>query len=158
MLTKIFKLQEKLDNAMAKVHNISQEEVSNKKILALLVEIGEFANELSSFKYWKKNKNTNKENILFEYADCMHFFASFYVQLKINKDVKPVIGNDLNDMFIELFQNTAILKNNINENNLDKAFAIYLGIGEKIGLSNQEIEEYYIKKNQINYERIKNNY
>ncbi len=158
MLSRIYELQKKLDKAMVKAHGISQKEVSNKKVLALLVEISEFANELSTFKYWKKNKNWNHENILLEYADCMHFFTSFYVQLKINKDIKPIIMDDVNEMFLELFKKVSLLKDNINEKSLDDAFAIYLGIAQKIGLNWEEVERYYIKKNKINFERIQNNY
>lgn len=158
IINNIYDLQQKLDDAIEVAHGVKPKEVSNKKVLAALVEISEFANELSTFKYWKKNKNINHENTLLEYADGLHFFISFYVQLEIRKEIKPFIEGDINEMFIKLFKYTADLYNNINEELLDKAFSIYLGIAELTKLDWEEVEEFYIKKNKINFERIKNNY
>ena len=44
--------------------------------IALLVEIGEFANELKTFKHWKKQTEINWEKAKEELIDCLHFFLS----------------------------------------------------------------------------------
>jgi len=47
----IFEMQKALDESIHKTHNVSFEETLDKKVLALLVEVGEFANEIKPFKY-----------------------------------------------------------------------------------------------------------
>ena len=154
----IFAKQQKLDKAIEKAHGIKQKDIVNNKIIALLVEIGEFANEIACFKYWKKNKNINNKNVLEEYADGIHFFMSFYVQLGICKNVKPNVLEDLNDMFIQLYKTVSLLKDNVSIEQLDKSFSLFLGIGQKLNFDWKEVESSYLLKNKINFERIKNNY
>ena len=48
----------------------------NDRILALFTEVGEFANETESFKYWKENKKDNREKQLEEYLDILFFYLS----------------------------------------------------------------------------------
>jgi dimeric dUTPase (all-alpha-NTP-PPase superfamily) len=48
---KLFEIQKKLDLAIHKKHNIIEEKIIEKKIIALYVEISEFINEVASFKY-----------------------------------------------------------------------------------------------------------
>lgn len=159
ILSRIYEMQKKLDNTVDETHGITGEDVTTKKILALIVEIGEFANEISSFKYWKKNINVQKDLVLEEYADGLHFFASFYVGLDVKEDVKPILAsNDLNEMFLELYSATTDLKNGISLEKLNKAFGTYIGIAKLMKFDEEEVLEYYFKKNKINFERMKNNY
>lgn len=56
--------------------------------LALMVEIGECANEDASFKYWKQNKVIDRTKLLEEFADIMAFVfsLSFYSRLDKQAD------------------------------------------------------------------------
>lgn len=60
----------------------SLKEVLNKTIVALVSEIGEFSNEIRTFKFWSTKPDLfdaeykNREKALSEYADVMHFFLS----------------------------------------------------------------------------------
>lgn len=49
---------------------------NNVKYLCLAVELGELANEVQVWKYWKANKNIDKSKIKKEFADCLHFALS----------------------------------------------------------------------------------
>ena len=51
-LTDLYKKQAELDAAIAANHNITYETTRPRRILALLVEFGEFANATRCFKYW----------------------------------------------------------------------------------------------------------
>lgn len=46
------------------------------KYLCLAVELGELANEIQIWKYWKANKNIDESKIKKEFADCLHFVLS----------------------------------------------------------------------------------
>ncbi len=49
--TRILNMQSELDRNIEKAHGVENEDLTNRKLVALLVEIGEFANEIRPFKY-----------------------------------------------------------------------------------------------------------
>jgi dimeric dUTPase (all-alpha-NTP-PPase superfamily) len=66
-LEKLFKLQAELDRRIEQEHpRHPREDRLKKKILALLVELGELANEWRGFKFW----SNNQEPRIVEYRDC----------------------------------------------------------------------------------------
>ena len=76
-----------LDEAIKKQKNITDEEwlhdLENNHVIALKVEVAEFVNECSNlWKYWKEKK-PNRERILDEAIDVLHF-----VFLKLNKKTR----------------------------------------------------------------------
>ena len=73
--------QIRLDKAVKEAHKMNQD-YSNQMIIALYTEVGEFANEIQSFKYWKKSKNIDQNNLLEEFADGLHFLISFAIKTK----------------------------------------------------------------------------
>ena len=68
-LTPLFALQEALDQEIALAHDVTYETTFPRRLMALLVELGEFANETRCFKYWSVKGPSPKEVILDEYAD-----------------------------------------------------------------------------------------
>lgn len=159
-LNKIFNKQIELDKKINETHQvIKNDDWRIKAILALYVEVGELANEIQSFKYWKKNKTINNEFVKEEYADGLHFLLSFAIDLDINKNIEAVVlSQDINIQFIKIFDIINQLQNEYNSNTVKKALELYLGIAKLINLSDKEIEIAYLNKNKINFERIKNNY
>lgn len=158
-LSRIFEAQKKLDLAITTAHHFNQDEIFDRRILALFVELGELANEISSFKYWKKNINQDTSKILEEYADGIHFLSS----LALRYDVEPVIDakcntNDINIAFLDLYDAISKMYRNISKESLTNVFALYLGIAKLMSYTDDQIEKSYFAKNKINYERIKNNY
>jgi len=148
-----------LDKSIHEVHNVSFEDTLDKKILALLVEVGEFANEIKPFKYWKKDKSIDRAKVLEEFVDGIHFFVSLSNHFKIDPEIKPkVYSNDQSKQILHIFQLISNLNNVFNKENLNMAFEAYMGIAKLIGINDEEIEQYYITKNKINFERIANNY
>ncbi len=51
-------------------------EVLKGLLTGLFVEVGEFANEIEVFKYWKKNKNNDREKMIEEYTDIFSIWLS----------------------------------------------------------------------------------
>lgn len=54
-LSKLFPTQAKLDERIVQEHGLEGQDLLDKKILALQVELGELANEWRGFKFWKVN-------------------------------------------------------------------------------------------------------
>ncbi len=156
---KIFAMQKKLDTAITNNHNVIHEEIIDQRILALIVEVSEFANELASFKYWKKQKNLNRDKIIEEFVDGIHFYVSLSLQLKSSQLINSqIVSQDLNQQFLAVFASITDLKRDFKQKKLKISFGLYLGIARLCDISNQDIENYYIAKNKVNYERIANNY
>ena len=75
-LQKLFEAQKKLDDHIRKEKGLEGQDLLDKKILALQVELSELANELPEvFKFWSNKKN-NYKKALEEYCDCLHFILS----------------------------------------------------------------------------------
>ena len=62
-------------------YKISEEQLITNLFLAFMVELGEFANELKTFKHWSK-KSGNMEKALEEYVDALHFLLSITNRLQ----------------------------------------------------------------------------
>lgn len=120
-LTHIFKLQAEVDNLiLTKINEKRKEKHDNEEIktrfgsllkgeykewnkgdfdfftfdqrkIAFNVELGELANELGFFKYWKFNHTINKERVKDEWADCLAFLISM-IQ---SKNLEEYINDDL---------------------------------------------------------------
>lgn len=155
----IFEMQKALDKSINEAHGVSFESTIDKKILALLVEVGEFANEIKPFKYWKKDKSIDKDKVLEEFVDGIHFFVSMANYFNIDPNIKHVVRyQDKSKQLLEVFDAISKLNKSFTEKNLIEAFELYMGISDLAELSSEEIKKHYLSKNKINYERIANNY
>lgn len=110
-LEELFEKQKQLDDyIMLKLDPdgvFSHEDVILERIIALQVEIAEFANATRCFKYWSKKEPDSREHILEELSDCWHLLPSLTIAA---------------------------------------------------GFTAKDIEEAYLKKHEINYQRQLNNY
>ena len=68
-------MQRKFDNKVIRQLGMPKPSLT-QKVTALLTEIGEFANEEGSVKYWKKRKKQDLKAALFEYIDMLKFTIS----------------------------------------------------------------------------------
>ncbi len=155
---KIIEQQLLLDKAINEEFNFDSNN-TDKMLIALYTEIGEFANEVQSFKYWKKSKKINQDNLLEEYADGLHFLMSFAIKLNVNSIINPlIISSDINKQFLEMFKIVTKMSKKLTKSNVQKAVAIYLGLASILEISEEKINEVYTLKNKKNFERLKNNY
>ncbi|WNE40271.1 MAG: hypothetical protein GBAus27B_000338 [Mycoplasmataceae bacterium] len=220
--------QQKLDEVIIRNNNITDiKERSGfvRSKIALLVEIGEFANELKTFKHWKKDKTINFPKAQEELIDCLHFYLSwvnaFQIDFSDYKFEKLATESDYNELLLAFFSETEkfsvevprkiygpkiitqtekIWEERINELNPEdkdyqKVVEIYKSqvtqieamfkksnsfsegvdemkkkqrffrwliifeeLAQKLGMSEKDIENVYMTKNEINRERQKKNY
>src|SRR5690625_3078739 len=136
-------MQQKLDEYIQKKQSLEEKDLFEQKVLALIVELGELANETRSFKFWSKNKKLNDEAILEEYVDGIHFILSlglekgftFDKQLETNEDVS------LNSQFLKLYELIITFKNSPNQKSYDDLFLNYLLLGRLLHISDEQLKK-----------------
>ena len=94
-LRDMYSKQAELDLEIAKNHNINYENTRNKRVLALLVELGEFANTTRTFKFWSNKGPEGKEVMLDEFADGLHFLLSLGIDKGFEVDSIEVEDDEL---------------------------------------------------------------
>ncbi|MCV3734472.1 dUTP diphosphatase [Ureaplasma miroungigenitalium] len=159
-IQELYELQEKLDNTIAQNKDFDpQTDYKTQRILALLVEIGELANEIQMFKYWKTNKQINREKMLDELADVLHFACAHAYRLQASAQIiVQETTDDLNQQFISLYAAVSTLAHEYQATQMQKVLEIIFGICTSLELDWSVIRQAYIKKNEINYKRVASGY
>ena len=148
--------QQKLDEAMFEKAGITKypfKEIS----LAYKVKVGEALNEWAGFKFWKTNKRVDRDALLEELADCLHFALSLEGHYKSNEyfyDIYEGKGD-----FLRANPDEKYIYENIEYCMQDDE---YLGntiaLALSMGFTREELVDAYYKKNKKNYERIVGGY
>ena len=159
---KIVILQKNLDKLIYKNCKIKMnKELFDKRLLALVVEITELANEVKCFKYWSKNTSfkNNMDKIIDEYSDCLHFFVSIgnFINIDYKNLTVEITKINLSKEFLELIKNICKIKK-IEKKFFLNCFMQFINLGVNLGLSLEQVYSGYIKKNKINFKRQYNNY
>ena len=194
-LSILFDIQAKLDERIVQEHRLQGQDLLDKKILALQVELGELANEQRSWKFWSHDQKprgqddyleyrpvdqggnhwVNKNPLLEEYVDCLHFILSVGLELEIDAANIKLVSRyyrNITFAFNQIYSDVSVFgsiedaeRNNIfdiNSDNVKIAYEEILGgfkrLGELLGFSWEQIEQAYLSKNQINHERQANGY
>jgi len=184
-LNKYFDMQRILDEHILNEHpELKEQDNLPWKLLALQVELGECANEWRGFKKWSNNQEPRTKALKFpammeedkeyynplleEYVDGFHFVLSIGLELKILPpyEITPYISKNTTDHFNNVFEDISNLKKSINEDweveeiveLYDELFRGYIGLGDMLGFTWNQIGQAYIAKNEINHERQVNGY
>ncbi|MBP5091004.1 MAG: dUTP diphosphatase [Bacilli bacterium] len=159
-LDDLYPLQRELDDDIAIRHGVSYESTKDKRLLALLVEFGEFANETRCFKYWSLKPMSAKEVVLDEYADGLHFFLSLGIPLGVSAFEKHLSKKekDPSTAILETYQEAAKLHQDYSREQYEKAFGMYLDLLPLFGFTGKEAREAYLKKLRVNHVRQETSY
>jgi len=156
----LYKLQEELDAEIAKIHEVTYESTFQRRLLSLLVEVGEFANETRCFKYWSYKPSSPLEVVLEEYVDGLHFLLSLGIPLGI-RDYKTKIEachKDLTEALLSFYGHAASLKDDYGKDKYLQLVDEYLGMLPLIGASSTSLIEAYKKKMEENHRRQATHY
>lgn len=182
-LDKMLAAQNEFDQLVITSHGIewSQKERLRNTLVALDIELSEFANEAQWFKVWKKDKQINQAKLLEEYIDALHFMLSIANQMNfegfmsiyydaIEELRESGFDGGLNGIYLELKHNLLrmteaddgqvfVLKYTKSEYSFKMAWYLFIAIG-MIGFdfTTEQIETAYFEKMNINKERQKNGY
>jgi dimeric dUTPase (all-alpha-NTP-PPase superfamily) len=159
-LTPLLAEQAKLDAHIQQQHQVSYASTREKRLLALLVEVGEMINETKTFKFWSKKPSAEKPIILDEYADGLHFLLSLSIEVQSSKSLYEIaiISKTLTQATIDVFQAISDLSKSFSIKALEKSFQSYLNLIPLLGFTSEEVVDAYFKKLGVNYIRQKNAY
>lgn len=178
-LSKLFKMQDELDKLIVDEKGLHGQDLLDKKILALLVELGELANEVRSWKFWSndqlprtrvlKNPTMNDEDkvyenrVLGEYADGLHFVLSVGLELEFD-GVLPSLSVESLKLDDIVRQMSALMQTDWGYYDYGRdgyyleGLELFLGLGNMLGFTWPEIEQAYCDKHAENIRRQANGY
>ena len=159
-LSKLYIKQAELDQRIADNHNVTYANTRERRILALLVEIGEFANATRCFKYWSNKKSEPQDIVLDEYVDGLHFFLSLGIDIKVSKKTYNYTkrADNLTKQVLETYRLASLFYKNQDGKSYIKAFQAFINIVPLLKVRWTTIEKAYYKKLGENYSRQDNNY
>lgn len=167
-IKRLCEMQKSLDERIVREHKLEGKNLEENKILALLVEISELANETRCFKHWSTKGPSENHVLLEEYVDSLHFFLSIANHSGYNVDrLLEVYTRDFNQTsdemtlvssFIHVTEKIVTMKNANDAFHYIDAFAAYIDLGKILGFTWEEIEQAYVRKNEINHQRQDNGY
>lgn len=154
------KIQNELDSRIFDKHKTSRQETRNDRILALLVEAGELANETRCFKYWSVKNASDKALIFEEFSDVLHFSLSLGIDIDFDEDIIEYDESELslNEQFMLLFKRIHnFQKFNSKDSYVDLMQTVF-ELAQSLGMNESMIREMYLMKNEKNHQRQDNNY
>ena len=169
-IERMLEAQQELDQRIYEKHNLEPADLFGEKLVALLVELAEMANESRFFKYWSEDKDPRQE-LLEEYVDALHFFLSVGLLKGWERALRPPGGSirptsrDLTELYLEMigFLSAAQVGNmdRVTYNGMERdemafhlAWINFLTMGTAhFHFSPNEIEAAYFLKNETNHQR-----
>ena len=159
-LDHLYKKQAELDQRIADNHRVSYATTRPRRTLALLVEIGEFANATRCFKYWSNKSSEAQDIVLDEYVDGLHFFLSLGIDIGVNKKSynHTKHAENLTEQVLKVYELVAAFYKKQDEKSYVKAFQAFINITPLLKVRWSTVERAYYKKLGENYHRQDTNY
>ncbi len=158
--TDIYKKQIDLDKYIFEKNNLSSKETYEKRKISFLVELGEFANEVRTFKFWSKKTMSKDKIVIEEFIDGLHFIVSVGVDMN-NKDWKIEIKDNKKDFNEQLMQTYVLFIKYAKTDDLDdyqKALKSFITLGAILNFTYEKMFQAYLLKNEENIRRQDTNY
>jgi dimeric dUTPase (all-alpha-NTP-PPase superfamily) len=156
-LLPFYKMQDELDRRIESERGLEGENLLSEKILALLVEVGELANETRCFKFWSSKPASPKDIILEEYVDGLHFVLSIGLVSPFDLPEKVEIDHSETNTvqgFLTVYEDIERFKSEADDvNKYVRLLEHYLMIGRILGFTVDEIKDAYLSKNEVNHTR-----
>ncbi|ARD47594.1 dUTP diphosphatase [Sporosarcina sp. P33] len=179
-LNKMFEMQRELDERIVKEKGLEGQDLLLDKILALQVELGECANEWRGFKFWSVDREPrikayshheekqcgdngfssiakyDKNPLLEEYVDCLHFILSIGLDLEFHllvKEARPVNNRSIAKQFVFISTKVGTMLAYESLPNYLHIIENFIGLGEMLGFTWEQIEQAYYNKNKVNHVR-----
>jgi dimeric dUTPase (all-alpha-NTP-PPase superfamily) len=159
-LSDLFAKQRDLDALIHANHGLDYPSTRRRRILALLVELGELANETRAFKFWSLKGPSPLDVILDEYADGMHFFLSLGIALGSQKTIYEITRPDLDlvEQTLWVYHSIDALSQNSDAARFEAAFQSYLDLSVLLKATPEQVAAAYYKKLGVNYQRQNEKY
>ncbi|WP_121611479.1 dUTP diphosphatase [Mesobacillus foraminis] len=159
---KLFAMQKNLDRHIEEKHGLASEDLFGRKILALLVELGELANETRCFKFWSTKAPSERQIILEEFVDGIHFILSLGIECSFTapeyRNGVTLSNHSVYEQFLVVYGAVTSFQLTKAEKQYHYLFSSYMELGKMLGFTPEDIEQAYIEKNEVNYERQRKGY
>ncbi|WP_217586925.1 dUTP diphosphatase [Lentibacillus saliphilus] len=158
--SELYTMQKQLDTYIEKNHSLSNANLEKERMLALLVELGELANETRCFKFWSNKQPSGIETIQEEYVDGIHFLMSIGLDqgYEYHEEHVTTPTVDLTTQFNLVFSGCIYFNEAPTSQNYQKMFERYIELGKLLGIGETDIYNAYMAKNKTNYTRQQQGY
>lgn len=158
----LYPIQAGLDQHIHTTMKVTYDSTFSERLLALLTEIGECANETRCFKYWSRKPASSPAVILEEYVDILHFILSFGVAFHFETVTPADCGDDwpnsVSAGFVQLMAISVAFGQTPFRSIYARLLGGYLRLAAQLQLSEADIIQAYHQKNAINYARQASGY
>lgn len=178
-LKPLFDMQHVLDDRIVEEKELDGQNLLQEKILALQVELAECANEWRGFKFWSENREPRKKAVrnpqmfeedkeyynplLEEYVDCLHFILSIGLEHEIDDGIEglaiePIQFSSVVEQFSSLMAEDWYNFEFGSGAYYHSGLELFIGLGEMLGFTWDQIVQAYKEKHAINIQRQNNGY
>jgi dimeric dUTPase (all-alpha-NTP-PPase superfamily) len=157
----LYEMQEGLDRHIEEKHGLQSEDLADRKVLALLVELGELANETRCFKFWSLKPASEHKVILEEYVDGIHFILSLGIETGCRQSEFTdayLPSCTLSEQFLAIYSRIDEFRKSREKQAYADLFREYMGLAAMLGFTGEDVVKAYLEKNEVNYERQRSGY
>lgn len=163
-LKKLLDLQRPLRERIIQKHNLEGQDLFPNMNLALLVEVGELANAWRGFKHWSKKPVCTcaacEKKRLDEYADGLSFILELGLEtgFEVAAEYEQYRKSNITGQLLLLFDVVSFFYYNKTSNSYERIIKVFLGLGAMLGFDWEQIEQAYMQKNAVNFQRQEEGY
>ena len=152
-IKQLFEWQRELDGISKGRKGIYSEKVVEKKILALMVILGEIANETCCCKQGVRHKVTSKGKVLDKYIEGLQYIISLGIDFGVDIETHDenfliVSCESLTVQFLHIYEALIIVKVKKSHEMYKAALYTYFQLGKLLAFSTKEIEKAYVHKKE----------
>ena len=155
-IKQLIEKQKELDARIEERIDAKPGELLYDRYMAFKVELCEMLNADGEFKFWKQSHEADRSKVLEEYVDALHFILSIGIAAGVR---------DGSEKGFKTWRSFIVTADHLMMNDLDHImrnwhsfFREFLGLGDMLGFSEEEITEAYLSKNEVNHKRQDNDY
>lgn len=160
MINQLYEIQYELNDRILKEHNLVEEDLLNDRFLAFFVELGELANETRCFKYWSLKGPSEKEVIMEEFSDGIHFLLT--IGLTLDRPHLEFYQQDsdqsLTELFLSIYNDANIVRSLGSKFVYVRMFNTFMLIAKALDFNEEDVYNSYMRKNKINHQRQDDGY
>lgn len=160
MINELYEIQAELNDRIVKEHKLNDEDLKDDRFMALLVELGELANETRCFKYWSLKDASEKSIIIEEFSDVLHFLLTLGLQLDCPhlSFYQEETDKNLTELFLDMYNDINVIRVLESKFVFIRLYNTLMLIGKSLGFSEEDIYNSYLAKNKLNHKRQDSGY
>ena len=154
-VSELIALQAQLDERIMALHQEERQSTRIKRVLALIVEINELANETRCFKYWSLKGPSPVEILLEEFSDTMHFVISLGIDLGLEQMMFKAKQDtsDLTQLFIDWINASTALIHHFDVAHFNHVGVMMATMAQALNFDEKTCIATYHVKNKTNHLR-----